>query len=176
MGQPTRGHVAAAVLAISMLTGCSQPKAPEAVAETTDVVPATATIAPRPVEPETRTLRVTYVDNVPLDLYFNLDDEECYTRAATRAGEEAGLGAPQVVVRDGSGNILAVGEVPMVGGNNTKNACEIPLRIEDVPVSDIHEITISGTDMSIRGERTDVEETVLVQDEGHSVVNVTISG
>lgn len=119
----TRTRVTSAA-AILLLAGCSGQQEAE----------------PTPT-PETRDVTVTIADAIPLDAYFNLDDEACTAR--TVGMRDASL--PQVTIEDGKGEILAAEEGPAEGGSFLAGiGCIVEVSLQGVPFAEVYTITVDA--------------------------------
>lgn len=98
----------------------------------------------KPVKKEslTRTVTVVLTDTVPLNLLFNYDDHQCYTKSAA----DENVPPVGVTVRDSDGKIVGTEELDGAGGVNGEGTCSWTVRFPNVTDSDFYEVTVSSGD------------------------------
>lgn len=100
------------------------------------------TTPPQPSVAEARTVVVRIIDRSPLAVYFNLDDKRCTAQHMLKDQVTKG---PEVTISDGSGNVLASHDGPLIGGTVTiGTGCTVDVIFVKVPVSAIYKINIKG--------------------------------
>jgi hypothetical protein len=73
-------------------------------------------------------------DGIPMSVYYNLDDNIC-----TSVG-------PEVVIKDGAGNILAAKDAPKEGGIMVPNqGCLVPVVFTNVPHAEIYVVELRSS-------------------------------
>lgn len=131
----TAGALAGAVVALAALGGC-----------TTDggagTAPAPPSIAPATVV--NVTARVAIVDDPPLDIYFDTDDQRCTSNKPEDIADKRKTPRVQVVVRDAGGSIVGATRPPLIGGHFSKReGCRVTVVME-LPGSDFYEVRVTG--------------------------------
>lgn len=103
---------------------------------------------------DVRDLTVVIADSVPLSVYSNLDDVECWA-GDYQTGEASGGELPTVTVEDGEGRTLATTEAPLTGGTFTGDGCEVPVTLKGVEDADFYKVIVDapegGGEKSVEG-------------------------
>jgi len=108
--------------------------------------------------PEDRALSVVVKDSAPLTMYYNYDDENCYTKSALENATEP---APTITIRDETDTIIATETAEEFGGEFTGDGCRINTYIEKVPTSEYYQVELEGEGQIFE---------IIVEEDGEPVV------
>lgn len=101
------------------------------------------------LEPATLVARVAIADSVPLNHYYNADDQICSVRSPAESAEP-----PSVTMADADGTVIATATFPEEGGEFQEGlGCLIYVDIE-VPEEAFYEVTLVGGPGDLRETQT----------------------